>query len=74
MWERGIVKTVKQEKGFCFIKPADGYGPDLFAHVRAFDRSIPFDGNLVGKIVEFEAAINPKTGRHHAQSVRPVTA
>jgi|GEM_PF-5871747 len=72
MWERGEIKTVS-DRGFCFIKPADGYGTDLFAHISAFGGSMPFDGNLVGQTVEFQAGINPKNGKHCAVSVRPVT-
>lgn len=64
---------MRQDKGYCFITPADGgYGGDLFAHARAFPADIRFDCNLIGRIVEFEAGVDAKTGKHRAISVRLV--
>lgn len=51
---RGIVKTVRSDRGYFFVTPEDG-GDDHFGHIRDLDRMIPFDDSLKGKVVEFNS-------------------
>merc|ERR1712127_426293 len=53
------------ERGFGFIKPADG-GEDLFCHVSSIE-----DGNMLreGDEVEYETAFDERKGKTHATKV-----
>jgi CspA family cold shock protein len=53
------------DKGFGFIKPADG-GDDVFFHVSALREG---DEITVGKAVTFEIGVDPKSGKSKAVSV-----
>ena len=53
------------ERGFGFIKPADG-GDDLFCHVSQIG-----DGNMLeeGAEVEYESVFDDRKGKYHAEKV-----
>lgn len=64
----GVVAMFKSEKGYGFIRPADG-GPDLFVH----QSSIVGDGFrhlLVGEPVEYEVGYNEAKQNDQAVQVR----
>jgi cold shock protein len=51
----GKIKMFNEDKGFGFIKPADG-GDDVFFHVSALREG---DEITVGKAVTFEIGVDP---------------
>jgi CspA family cold shock protein len=61
----GKIKMFNDDKGFGFIKPADG-GDDVFFHVSALRGG---DEITVGKAVTFEIGVDPKSGKSKAVSV-----
>jgi cold shock protein len=61
----GKIKMFNEDKGFGFIKPADG-GDDVFFHVTALREG---DDITVGKAVTFEIGVDPKSGKSKAVSV-----
>lgn len=61
----GKIKMWNDEKGFGFIKPADG-GVDVFFHVSALREG---DEIAKGTAVMFEIGVDPKTGKTKAVSV-----
>jgi cold shock protein len=62
----GIVKLLKNDKGFGFIKPDDG-GNDVFVHVSAVPGQQPLhEGMRVG----FDVTQDRKTGKNRAANVR----
>lgn len=67
----GVVKSVIPDRGFCFLTPDEG-GPDVFAHVRDFDRSIEFTDALKGRRLEFDVVVDPGRAKARADNVRPV--
>lgn len=58
----GSVKTVVATRGFGFITP-DENGPDIFFHMSDLPQSLPFDGTLQARRVEFEIADTDKGPR-----------
>jgi cold shock protein len=61
----GKIKMWNDEKGFGFIRP-DGGGVDVFFHVSALQEG---DEIAIGKSVNFEVGVDPKSGRTRAVSV-----
>jgi CspA family cold shock protein len=61
----GKIKMFNEDKGFGFIKPEDG-GVDVFFHVSALREG---DEITLGKVVNFEMGIDPKSGKPKAVSV-----
>ena len=61
----GKVKMFNEQKGYGFIKPADG-GADIFFHVSAVQEG---DEISEGKAVSFETGPDPKTGKIKAITV-----
>jgi CspA family cold shock protein len=61
----GKIKMFNEDKGFGFIKPADG-GDDVFFHVSGLREG---DEITVGKAVTFEIGVDPKSGKSKAVSV-----
>jgi CspA family cold shock protein len=61
----GKIKMFNEDKGFGFIKPADG-GDDVFFHVSALREG---DEITVGKAVTFGIGVDPKSGKSKAVSV-----
>jgi cold shock CspA family protein len=51
--ERGKIKRVIVDRGFCFVEPEDG-GRDRFLHVGALPKGTTFSDALVGRTVEYE--------------------
>jgi CspA family cold shock protein len=66
--ERGIIKTVKADKGFGFIE-APG-GPDVFFHVSTID-GLDWGEQLQGQRVEFQVETDRRTGKLRAAFVKP---
>jgi cold shock protein len=65
----GTIKKYFDERGFGFIKPADG-GPDVFFHVRNFV-NLPDDVALNERdCVSFEVGVDPVNGKTRAQNLR----
>ena len=65
---RGTVVRVLPERGFFFIKPADGLR-DVFGHVRDLDAALPLDESLEGRTVEFDQVAGTKGPQ--AKNIRP---
>jgi cold shock protein len=65
---RGTIKMFNGDRGFGFIKPADG-GIDVFFHVLSIAEG---DDPSVGQMVDFEVGVDPKSGRSRAISVMVV--
>jgi CspA family cold shock protein len=61
----GKIKMFNEDKGFGFIKPADG-SDDVFFHVSALREG---DEIIKGAVVSFEIGVDPKTGKSKAVSV-----
>jgi CspA family cold shock protein len=61
----GKIKMFNEDKGFGFIKPEDG-GVDVFFHVSALREG---DEITLGKVVNFEMGVDPKSGKTKAVSV-----
>jgi CspA family cold shock protein len=61
----GTIKMFNEDKGFGFIKPEDG-GVDVFFHVSALREG---DEITLGKVVNFEMGVDPKSGKTKAVSV-----
>lgn len=55
----GIVKSVKADRGFGFIR-RDAGGKDIFFHVRETQPTLPFDESLVGCRVVFDIVDDPR--------------
>ena len=58
--QRGVVQNWNDEKGFGFIKPNSGDGPDLFCHRSDLRESV--DGLSKGREVEYEVVIDERRG------------
>lgn len=58
MQDEGVVKHIKAENGFGFIKLASG--PDIFFHCSDVDRTLVFDERLVGQRVVFSVEQSPR--------------
>ena len=61
----GTIVRIVMDRGFGFIKPADG-GNDVFFHVSALREG---DEITVGKAVTFEIGVDLKSGKSKAVSV-----
>jgi CspA family cold shock protein len=61
----GTIKMFNEDKGFGFIKPEDG-SVDVFFHVSALREG---DEITLGKVVNFEMGVDPKSGKTKAVSV-----
>ena len=65
----GTIKTIRDDKGFGFIKP-DGGGQDLFFHSSAVEGTT-FDTLQEGQRVAFVQGIDPRNpSRSRAEHVR----
>ena len=67
---RGHITTLKLDRGFGFICPAEP-GPDCFFHFRQLV-GLEFDEQLTGRRVEYDVTTHPRTGRPCATNVRAV--
>ncbi|HEY8599314.1 MAG TPA: cold shock domain-containing protein [Thermomicrobiales bacterium] len=68
---QGTIKTVRDDKGFGFIRPEDG-GQDVFFHASSV-QDTTFDQLREGDRVEFTAGADPRNpSRTRAESVRLV--
>lgn len=67
----GVVKSVMEAKGFCFLRRDDGE-PDVFLHIRDIDRNVAFDSTLMGKRLMFEVVIDEKRGLPRASNARAI--
>lgn len=68
---QGTIKTIRDDKGFGFIRPEAGT-QDLFFHSSAVEGG-GFDQLREGDRVEYTEGTDPRNpGRSRAQSVRPV--
>lgn len=67
----GCVKKVLVEKGFGFIRNADG-GDDVFFHMTDLRGGLEFDETLTGRRVSFDVQESAKGLK--AANVRPVDA
>lgn len=63
---RGKVARWNAERGFGFITPSSGGGPDVFCHITAIN-----DGNALpeGGDVEFDVSFDDRQGKERAQNV-----
>ena len=55
---RGTIKTIRDDKGFGFIKPDEG-SADIFFHSSALEYGV-FDQLREGQRVEFTAGADPR--------------
>jgi len=62
---QGKIKLFNEDKGYGFIRPDDG-GNDVFFHVSALREG---DDVTVGKVVNFEMGVDPKSGKSKAVGV-----
>ena len=62
----GKIRMFKEDRGFGFIKPDEGDGPDIFFHVTALAEG---DDIAVGKTVSYEVGTDEKSGKVKAISV-----
>jgi CspA family cold shock protein len=68
---QGTIKTIRDDKGFGFIKPENGT-QDLFFHRSAVEAN-GFDQLREGDRVEFTAGTDPRNpSRSRAEQVRPI--
>ena len=67
MWKRGTVVRVRDDKGFGFIRVADG-GQDAFFHASSLE-GIHFGPHLQEMRIEFIPEVDP-SGRVRATRVR----
>jgi cold shock protein len=68
---QGTIKTIRDDKGFGFIKPETGT-QDLFFH-RSAVQDDGFDHLREGDQVEFTAGADPRDpSRSRAEQVRPI--
>ena len=68
----GMIKTMRDERGFGFITPDGEGGTDLFFHRSAVTLN-GFDSLREGQRVSFEAEPNPRDARRQrAVQVRPL--
>ena len=68
---QGTIKTIRDDKGFGFIKP-DGESQDIFFHSSALEYGA-FDQLREGQRVEFVAGTDPRNpGRTRAEKVELV--
>ena len=66
---QGTIKTIRDDKGFGFIKP-DGGSQDIFFHSSAVEGAT-FDQLREGQRVEFEQGTDPRNpSRSRAEHVR----
>lgn len=66
----GRVKFFDDVRGFGFIEPDDG-GRDVFVHAKAL-RATGLDSLSEGQAVEFDAALDDRTGKTAAINLRSV--
>jgi CspA family cold shock protein len=66
----GIVKWFNQTKGYGFLEPSDGGGPDVFVHMVAVERA-GLDGLQAGQRVEFETELG-RNGKMQVKTLRIV--
>jgi CspA family cold shock protein len=65
---QGTIKTIRDDKGFGFIKPDDS-SQDIFFHSSALEYGV-FDQLREGQRVEFTAGTDPRNpGRTRAEKV-----
>lgn len=64
----GMVTTFIDERGFGFIRPADG-GADVFVHVTELLNRPSLES---GEKVEFEIVTDPRRGKPRAKRVRVI--
>lgn len=65
----GIIKTIRDDKGFGFIKP-EGGSQDIFFHSSSVE-GVTFDELREGQMVEFTEGTDPRNpGRSRAEQVR----
>ena len=68
---QGTIKTIRDDRGFGFIKPETGT-QDVFFHSSSVEGS-GFDQLREGDRVEFTEGTDPRNpGRNRAENVRPV--
>ena len=68
---QGTIKTIRDDKGFGFIKPDSGT-QDVFFHSSSVNGG-GFDQLREGDRVEFTEGTDPRNpGRNRAENVRPV--
>ncbi len=67
----GTIKSIRDDRGFGFIRP-DGETQDIFFHSSAVEER-QFEQLREGQRVEFEAGVDPRNpGRARAENVRPI--
>jgi cold shock CspA family protein len=59
---KGIVKSVRIDKGFGFLTSAE-FPNDVFFHVRQASPTLPFSEQLIGSHVEFDIEASDKGPR-----------
>lgn len=67
---QGTIKTIRDDKGFGFIKPDEGT-QDVFFHSSSVEGSTTFDSLREGQRVQFTAGADPRNpGRTRAEHVQ----
>ncbi|CAA9564799.1 MAG: Cold shock protein of CSP family [uncultured Thermomicrobiales bacterium] len=67
---QGTIKTIRDDKGFGFIKPDEG-SQDVFFHSSSVEGGTTFDSLREGQRVQFTSGTDPRNpGRTRAEHVQ----